>query len=107
MSEQDLLREIKDNIARIESRPAPTGKTILVDEESRRRIEKALGANLTTPEELASRIERAMSINVDGVPVPLTPYLLDRLKSRAIRVDFQKFIVQTVTRLLQEFAGIR
>jgi len=82
-------------------------KPLVLSDTARQHVEKLLGRNFATGDELASALQRALSLFVDGVEVPMTPYLLERLRSRAIGMDLDKFIAMTVKRLLEEFAGIR
>ncbi len=109
MQPEEILNQVRSLL----ENPAPgntTGyaeKCIVVSPDDRQRIEKALGVNLSTSKELADRVERAMTVAVDGLTVQLSPYLLDRLKSRAIRVEWEPFIQKTVKRLLEEYVGIR
>jgi len=107
-NDSDILKQVQELIEKSKSTPADImAKSILVLDEDRRRIEKAIGHNVSTSKELADRIERALSVSVDGMMIPLSPYLLDRLKSRAIRVDWDKFVPMTIKRLLEEFCGLR
>lgn len=82
-------------------------KPILLDDLARQHIEKLLGRNLSSADELVSAVQRALQVRIDDVQIPITPYLLDRLHTRCIGMDFDKFISITITRLLQEFAGVR
>lgn len=82
-------------------------KPIILDDRARQHIEKLLGRNLNSTDETVAAIQRALQVRIDNVHVPITPYLLDRLRTRCIGMDFDKFIVATITRLLQEFAGVR
>jgi len=82
-------------------------KPIVIKDEDRRKIEQLLGKNFTEPAELVRMIERAMVLKVGDADVPLTPYLLDRLKSRCFGMEFDKFIAFTVKRALEEYCGMR
>lgn len=107
MSHEDILDELRQALVKITSNQPTDQKSIVIDSASRQRIEKALGRNLSSAEDLVRRIEQAMQVRVDNIEIPLTPYLLDRLKSRAIRVDWEKFVPMTVKRLLEEYVGLR
>ncbi len=82
-------------------------KPLVIDDLARQHLEKLLARNLTTADELVSAMQRALSVRIDNVEIPLTPYLLDRLKSRAIGVEFNTFLTQTIKRLLEEFVNLR
>jgi hypothetical protein len=82
-------------------------KPIILNDTARQHLEKLYGKNFSTPDEIVATIQRALSMNINGVEISLTPYLLERLRSRAIGMDLDKFIAMTVKRLLEEFAGIR
>lgn len=91
------------------SKPAETSqeKTITITGDERRRLESLLGKNLSTAKELIHQVERITVLEIADVKVPLSPFLLDRLHSRAIRVQFDEFLKTTVKRLLEEYAGLR
>jgi len=82
-------------------------KPIIIDDEARRRIERVLGRNLSEPDELIRILERALTLQVGDTPVELTPYLLERLRSRCFGMPFDKFVAFTVRRALEEYCGLR
>lgn len=82
-------------------------KPIVVNDEERRVLERLLGKNMMTGGDLIKMVEHALTLSVAEASVPLTPYLLDRLKSRCFGLPFEKFIALTVKRCLEEFVGIR
>jgi hypothetical protein len=82
-------------------------KPIIISDDARRRLEQILGRNLSAVEDLLSTMQHAFSVRADGVEIPVTPYLLERLRSRCIGMDFTEFMKRTVKRLLEEFANIR
>jgi hypothetical protein len=79
---------------------------ILTDLE-RQAIEQAVGKNITTGSDVVRIVTRAVSISVNECEIPLSQYLLDRLKSRCIGMDFDAFLRKTIKNLLEEFAGLR
>ena len=89
--------------------PAPPAdvKPLHISDDQRRRLEAALGKNFSHAHELVAMVERSMTIQVGETQVPLTPYLLDRLKSRCFGLPFDKFIERTVKQALEEFCGLR
>jgi hypothetical protein len=82
-------------------------KPLILTDIARQHLDKLLARNLHTPDELVLVIQRALSVRLNGVEITLTPYLLDRLKSRCIGMEFDKFVQMIVTRLLEEYAGVR
>ena len=82
-------------------------KPIVIDDDHRRRLEHVLGRNLSTAEELVRAMEHSMTLDVGGVRIELTPYLLNRLQSRCFGVAFDEFMALTVKRGLEEYCGLR
>jgi len=82
-------------------------KPIVINDSHRRRLETALGRNVSTAEELVRAMEHSMTLDVGGVRIELTPYLLNRLKSRCFGVPFDQFMALTVKRGLEEYCGLR
>lgn len=82
-------------------------KPILLTDDERRRLEALVGRNISTGEELLKVVAKALSVSMDGLTLELKPFLLDRLKSRCIGMAFPEFMKRTITRCLEEFAGIR
>lgn len=82
-------------------------KPIVIDDTARRHLEKLLARNLTTADELVACVQRSLSATINGVEVSLEPRLLEHLRSRCIGMDFDKFIVMMVKRLLEEHVGLR
>lgn len=84
-----------------------SSKPIVLSDAQRREIEAALGRNFNTSEELTTHVVRSLQLRVGEIEVPLSPHLLDRLKTRCIGMEFSQFVIQTVKRGLEEFAGLR
>lgn len=82
-------------------------KPITIDDEMRRKIEKIIGKNISTPEELLTILEQAISVRIDDMVIPMTPQLLTRLNSRAIGVPFETFLPNLIKRMLEEYVGLR
>ena len=103
---KELLELLRNEIEK-PTTDNPSEKVIIISAEDRRRIESAIGHNVSSSKDLADRIVRALEVRVDGMEIPLSPFLLERLRSRAIRVDWDKFVPMTIKRLLEEFCGLR
>lgn len=82
-------------------------KPIILNDAARRHLDKLLARNLSTGDEIVSAVQRALSFTIDGIEIPASPYLLERLRSRCIGMEFGKFLQTTVKRLLEEYAGLR
>lgn len=82
-------------------------KPIVLDDKARQHIEKILARNFTTADELVSYIQRALTCKIDEVEIPCSPYLLERLRTRCIGMEFPKFMQATIKKLLEEYAGLR
>jgi hypothetical protein len=82
-------------------------KSILIDGESRRKLETLFGKNLNSAADLIRNVEHALEFEIDSTPIALTPYLLDRLKTRAIGMSFDRFLPWIIKRQLEEYVGLR
>jgi hypothetical protein len=82
-------------------------KPIVLTDAERQRIEQLVGKNISTGEELIRVVEHALTVSLNGLSMTLTPYLLDRLKSRCIGMEFPAFMDRTIKRALEQFAGLR
>ncbi len=69
-------------------------------------ISRMLRKNLSNKEALLQAISSMVSINVEGVLVPLDPRLLSRLKSRCLdKPNWTRWLVEVVTKQLPDYAG--
>jgi hypothetical protein len=84
-----------------------SSKPLVLQDEARRHLEKTLGRNFSTADELVAYIQRSLSIHTGGVEVNCTPYLLERLRTRCIGMEFAPFVQMQVRRLLEEYVGLR
>jgi hypothetical protein len=82
-------------------------KPIILSDEERRTVESAVGRNISTSAELVRAVTRALAVTVEGTEVPISQYLMDRLRSRCIGADFEPFLRKTIKELLEGFAGLR
>lgn len=82
-------------------------KPLIISDQARQHLEKLLARNFSTPDELVSAIQRALLCRIDEVEIPCSPYLLERLRTRCIGMEFPKFMQATVKKLLEEYAGLR
>ena len=98
-----LMAEILEHVP-VQTRQA---KPITLDDNQRQQLEKILNRNLNNADDLIRHVGNSLRVKVEDTEIPLSPYLLDRLKSRAINLDFNTFLRQTIKRLLEEYAGLR
>lgn len=82
-------------------------KPIVLNDQARQHLEKLLARNFTTADELVASIQRALTCKIDEVAIPCSPYLLERLRTRCLGMEFPKFLQATVKKLLEEYAGLR
>jgi len=104
-----LSPQAREEIEKLLASTGPSGaeKSIVIDGESRRALEKLFGKNLNTAEDLVRNVEHALEFEIDSTPIALTPYLLDRLKTRAIGMSFNRFLPWIIKCQLEEFVGLR
>lgn len=101
-------KEIEELIAdRLPQLLSNSQKPIVINDEARRKLEALLGRNFNEPWELIRSVEQALSVSIGEVKVEIPPKLLERLRSRAIGFPYEKFISMTLTRLLEEYCGLR
>ena len=82
-------------------------KPIVLDDESRRMLERLLAKNFSNADAIVSAVTHALSVRVDSIEIPLSPQLLAKLQSRCLGMDWKAFVTQTITRSLEEFTGLR
>jgi len=82
-------------------------KPLIITDAQRRELEVIMARNFNTSEELITHIKRICELNIEGFTISLDARLLGRLKSRAMSMDFQKFLQFIVKRFLEEHAGLR
>jgi hypothetical protein len=79
---------------------------LTLSQEDLSRLDRTLGKNIKTSEDLIQACERLTTCNVEGAAVTLEPGLLTRLKSRCPRgVAFPEFIGKEIIRGLHAFVG--
>lgn len=76
-----------------------------VSKEDWHRLSGALGINLRDSTDLVNHVEAMTHIRVEGVDIKLEPGLIHRLRSRAVRQDFNAFLKAQVLTLLHGYVG--
>lgn len=104
---QRLFYQFEAVIKQIAAEEDQSTKPITLNDDYRRRIEKSLGRNFSDAESLVLAVEHAGELQLDDLIIQLPPRLIERLKSRAIGVPFEKYLTQVVIRRLEEEAGLR
>lgn len=69
-------------------------------------ISKLLGVNLMSADHLIARVRLMTVISIDGLEITLSPALLHRLKTRAVRQTLGDYVKTEVVRLLNGAVGI-
>lgn len=82
-------------------------KPIILSDSDRQTLEQLLGKNFNDAATLTGALHHALSISIDGLTITLPPRLLDRLRSRSLGMDFDKFLSMLIQRQLEEYCGIR
>src|SRR5262245_42388654 len=67
-------------------------KPIILGDTERRSLDQLLGRNLDNGAHLVNSIQRAMSVQLDHVDIPISPHLLERLRTRCIGMEWPKFL---------------
>ncbi len=103
------MEDLGDLIEREDENPQATppepGAIILLPSDVRV-ISKMLGLNIMSPEQLMQRVAKLTTIAVNGQVITLSPALLDRLKSRAVRKPLAEYVESEIIRLLSGAVGI-
>ena len=99
---EEVMSETLTRFADFES-----AKPLILSDAQRRSIEAALGKNLNTADDLVRAVIRTVSVAIDGTELQLSQYLLDRLRTRCIGVDFDVFVKRIIREQLEAYAGLR
>ena len=88
--------------------PYPVGVVakVTLDDSQLKDLSKSLGLNINSSEMLVSRVKAMTALDIDGLEIVLEPALLQRLKSRCVRQDFQQFLSNEITRQLRAYVGM-
>lgn len=103
----EIGEAIARHLAMTKDQDNDKGRSIKISPEDRQSIEDAFSRSFRTGKELAQHLQQSYSVEVGGIAVPLSPDLLKRLDGRRGRMDLKAFVVETVVRQLEHFAGMR
>lgn len=102
--EEDELSQLEDEADTNPPATAPGGVYIYADDVQK--LTKIMGVNFFTSDELVNRVKTLTTISVSGAEITLSPALLNRLKSRALRKPIDDYLREEVIRLLSGAVGI-
>lgn len=83
------------------------GRPLHFNQQERQELEKLLAKNVFNTRDALVLIRNAMSLRLANQKITLKPELLQRLKSRCIGMEWDTFVLQTVTQELERFAQMR
>lgn len=83
------------------------GRPLHFNHSERQELETLLGKNVFSTRDALVLIRNAVSLRTGNHKIALKPELLQKLKSRAIGMDWESFLAQTVTQELERFVGLR
>tara|TARA_R110002060_G_scaffold6217_1_gene9505 strand:- start:3 stop:416 length:414 start_codon:yes stop_codon:yes gene_type:complete len=106
-SGQDVEDLIQHRLRQCVNESTYTGRTLVINPETRQELESALGRSFSTGTELSSYITKSFQLAVGKIKVALAPELLRRIETRAIRKDFGEFLKDTVIKQLEHVVGLR
>jgi hypothetical protein len=101
---EPLVEALADHFAR---QAKPKAGSLTLDPNQRQQLEQLLGKNFQTSAALLDAVRHASTVQLDNLQINLKPRLLDRLKTRAIGVDFDRYLNDLVIRLLEVEVGLR
>jgi hypothetical protein len=84
-----------------------SSKPLYISDAKRQALDKLFGFNISTSDQLLTKVQQTLSVNINGIKVRLSPDLLSRLKTRSLSQPFDKFVAQTVVEELERFVGLR
>ena len=83
------------------------GRSLKLTPAERQHLEKIAERGFKTGADVVQFVEYMASIRVHEVSIPLSKELLTRLETRAIRMEFKKYLAELVVKGLEHFAGMR
>lgn len=81
-------------------------KPLYVTDEQRRRIEVALDKNIHTPEQLVDIVLKLVTLNVAGVDIPLSDYVMQRLETRTFGNSFEDTVREVVLQGIHGYTNV-
>lgn len=82
-------------------------KPLYLDDAQRRELERVLGRNVLHTDDALIQIRNAFAVRIQKLQIQLKPNLLAKLRSRAIRVPWEKFLEERIIHALETYVGLR
>lgn len=71
-----------------------------------RSLSRFLSQNVFTSQDLIEAVKRLSALNIEGLEITLEPRLLQRLKTRCVRGNFDEWLRAEIIHMLNSFVGI-
>jgi hypothetical protein len=101
-----MVTNTHQSVIESESEQVPSSIGLILSQDQINNLSKLVGKNILTYEDLYDRIKILTTISVAGREITLSPALLHRLKSRAVRQELGEYLEQEIVRLLCGAVGI-
>ncbi len=83
-------------------------KPLYFNDQQRRELETILGRNVDKPASVLAVLRNNLTVTVNGLQISFAPNLLELLRTRAPKVaDFKTWLQTQITRLCEEYVGLR
>ena len=106
-SNKTIEETLTQRLAQCKDLDVSKGRALTVTPEERQTLEKALGKSFYNGTDLARHVVTNASLRVNSQVITLDTKLLQLLKDRCGRRDFQEFVKTTVVEELQRYVGLR
>lgn len=81
-------------------------KPLYVTDEQRRAIEVLLEKNIHTPEQLVEIVRKLVTLNVAGVDIPISDYVMQRLETRTFGNSFEDTVREVVLQGIHGYTNV-
>lgn len=82
-------------------------KPLYFDDSERQELDHIIGRNLSSAREALGQIRNLSAVRVQGVKVGIRVNVLERLKSRCLRMKWETFLEKLITEDLERYVGLR
>src|SRR5215475_7760525 len=83
------------------------GRPLFFNNEERQELEQILAKNIFSTRDALVLVKNVVGIKIGSQKISLKPDLIQRLKSRCIKMDWDQFLEETVVKQLEQFVGMR
>lgn len=87
--------------------PYTASKPLYFSDDQRQQLEQLLGRNVLHTADALLQIRNAMSVRIERTVIKLKLNLLQKLKTRCIGMEWEKFLEQTTVHELERYVGLR